>query len=288
VCAEVHAANVAPGARADEPAPELEGVGVEEKLGGELPLDLTFTDETGAPVVLGSLFEEGVPVLLTFNYSACQTLCSVQLGGLVASMNGLSWSIGDEYRVITIGLNPMEGHRRAMDTKLRYLDRYKPGSAEQADAGWRFLTGSEQSIRQLAEAAGFRYRLHPETGEYLHPAAVAVVSPSGSISSYVYGVEFPAAALAVTLLAAREGRLLEATEKFLLACFHFERPQGAAAVALRVMRVGGFVFVAGLLIAFATVRIVRSRRRALTRVRDVPHENSCEAIERDPCGVGSR
>ena len=268
VRAEARGERVAPGARADEVAPELEGIGVEERLGARLPLDLEFTDESGAPVKLGAIIAGEGPVLLTFNYSGCKTLCSQQLGGLVKSMGELTWTIGEEFRVVTIGLNPMEGHRRAMETKLRYLERYRKGDPEKADAGWRFLTGTDKNIRALADAVGYSYRFHPPTGEYIHPAAIAVVSPDGVVSSYVYGVEFPTASLAVTLLAARKGELTEAAQQFILACFHYRAPEGAAAVALRVMQIGGGVFVAGILVAFAGLRIVRSRRRSLSRVRD--------------------
>lgn len=252
---------VAPAGRADEAGPpEMKGVELVEKMGARIPLDLAFTDETGAPIRLGSLFGDGKPVLLTFNYSSCPMLCSVQLGGLVKSLNELTWSAGVEFRIVTIGLNPMEGHRRAMESKMRYLERYKRASG---DEGWRFLTGTERSIRALAASVGYGYRVHPTTGEFLHPAAITVLSPDGVVSSYVYGVEYPVAPLAITLMAARKGQLVEATEKFLLACFHYDSPKGNAAVALRVMQIGGIVFVGAMLVVFGVARA--SRRLRLKR-----------------------
>ena len=251
----------APGARPGEIAesvpPEMKGVELVEKLGAKIPLDLRFTDETGAPIRLGSLFGDGKPVLLTFNYSSCPMLCSVQLGGLVKSLNELTWSAGVEFRIVTIGLNPMEGHRRAMESKMRYLARYKRSTG---DEGWRFLTGTEPSIRALAAAVGYGYRVHPTTGEFLHPAAITVLSPDGVVSSYVYGVEYPAAPLAVTLMAARKGQLVEATEKFLMACFHYDSPRGNAAIALRVMQIGGIAFVGAMLVVFGVARASRRQR----------------------------
>jgi protein SCO1/2 len=176
----------------------------------------------------------------------------------VVSLNELTWSAGKEFRIVTIGLNPMEGLRRAMESKIRYLERYKRPTADQ---GWRFLTGTEANIRALAAAVGYGYRIHPTTGEFLHPAAITVLSPDGVISSYVYGVEYPVAALGVTLVAARQGRLVEATEKFLMACFHYVKPKGAAAVALRVMRVGGIAFVGVMLVFFGVARVTRRGKK---------------------------
>jgi protein SCO1/2 len=258
--ADEEATTAAQGTRPGEIAaavpPEMKGVELVEKMGGKIPLDLVFTDETGAPIRLATLFGDGKPVLLTFNYSSCPMLCSVQLGGLVKSLNELTWSAGVEFRIITIGLNPMEGHRKAMESKMRYLDRYKRPSG---DEGWRFLTGTEKNIRALAAAVGYHYRVHPTTGEFLHPAAITVLSPDGVVSSYVYGVEYPVAPLAVTLMAARKGQLVEATEKFLLACFHYDSPKGNAAVALRVMQIGGMVFVGAMLVVFGVARAARRR-----------------------------
>jgi len=248
-----------PGEIAEAAPPELEGVRLDEKMGAKIPLDLVFTDETGAPIKLAALFGDGKPVLLTFNYSSCPMLCSVQLGGLVKSLNELSWSAGVEFRIVTIGLNPMEGHKRAMETKMRYLARYKKPSG---DEGWRFLTGPEKNIRALAASVGYSYRIDPETGQYFHPAAITVLSPDGAVSSYIYGVEYPVAPLAVTLMAARKGQLTEATEKFLMACFHYDAPRGNAAVALKVMQIGGIAFVGAMLVVFG---VARTRRKGSKR-----------------------
>jgi len=230
---------------------------VVEKLGTSLPLHLTFNDETGAPVELRSLFGDGKPIILTFNYSNCSVLCSVQLGNLVHALNKMEGSAGEQFRIITVGLNPMEGHKRAMATKLRYLERYQRPAA---DEGWRFLTGTESSIRTLARAVGFGYRLDAKTGDYLHPAALILVSPAGKVSTYVYGVEYHGGELGVLLKAAQRGTLSEATKKFLLACYHYEVRKGAAASAVQVMRLGGLLFVGAILVAFGT-RAVRARKR---------------------------
>ncbi|MFT6830770.1 MAG: hypothetical protein ACJAZN_000927, partial [Planctomycetota bacterium] len=43
---------------------ELEGVGIEQHLEAQLPLDATFTDAAGQPFALGQAFD-GLPVILT-------------------------------------------------------------------------------------------------------------------------------------------------------------------------------------------------------------------------------
>ncbi|RMF72994.1 MAG: SCO family protein, partial [Planctomycetota bacterium] len=50
---------------------ELQGVGVDEKLDAQLPLDLWFTDSDGKRVQLREFFGRRRPVMLTFNYFRC-------------------------------------------------------------------------------------------------------------------------------------------------------------------------------------------------------------------------
>ena len=256
-----------PGSSAEGLPPDMIGVEVKEKLGASLPLDLAFTDETGAPIRLGSLFGDGKPVILTFNYSNCAVLCSTQLGNLVAALIQMKGSAGQEFRIITVGLNPMEGHRRAMATKLRYLERYRRPTA---DEGWRFLTGTEASISALARAVGYGYRLHPTTGEYLHPAVLTLVTPKGKVSTYVYGVEYHPGELGVLLGAAGKGTLTEVTKRFLLACYHYEAKKGAAAGAMQAMRLGGLLFLGAMLAVFGThaARARARNRRARERTSE--------------------
>jgi protein SCO1/2 len=55
-------------------------IGVDEKLGEKIPLDLTFMDEYGKPVILRSLFTK--PTLLTLVYYRCPGICSPLLSGV--------------------------------------------------------------------------------------------------------------------------------------------------------------------------------------------------------------
>src|SRR5690606_22988285 len=87
--------------------PDLTAIKLEQKLGASIPLDATFTAEDGRTVSLGDYIAGDVPVLITFNYSRCPQLCSVQLDGLVDTLRKLEWTAGGgEFRILTIGLDP--------------------------------------------------------------------------------------------------------------------------------------------------------------------------------------
>src|SRR5690348_5984618 len=60
-------------------------VGIDQRLDAQLPLDLSFLDESGRPVHLRDYFDSR-PVVLVFAYYRCPMLCTQVLNGLVKSM----------------------------------------------------------------------------------------------------------------------------------------------------------------------------------------------------------
>lgn len=216
---------------------EIADVGIDEHAGARLPLDLPFVDEAGRGLQLAELFKSGRPVLLTFNYSDCPMLCSLQLNGLVTGLKEMTWGIGREFDIITVGLNPNEAPARARQTKERYCDAY--GKDRPCD-NWHFLTGPDTSIRALAAAAGFKYTYIEDTGDYAHSPAVMVITPEGIVSRYLYGVVYDAKTVRLSLVEAAAGRLGSPLDKILLYCFHYDAEKGRYAPAARnVMKAGG-------------------------------------------------
>ena len=56
--------------------PQLEGIGIEERLGRQIDLDLQFTNERGYQIPLRSFFHKDKPVILNLVYYACPMLCN--------------------------------------------------------------------------------------------------------------------------------------------------------------------------------------------------------------------
>lgn len=237
---------------------ELRDVTLSEKLSAALPVDTPFVDERGQTIRLGDLITTK-PVILTFNYSDCPMLCSLQLDGLVDGMLNMEWEIGVEFEVITISLDPNESTARATETKARYLERYERAGAK---SGWHFLTGREADIKKVAEAVGFGYRYHAERKEYLHPAVLTLISPRGKVSGYMSGVQYEADDLRDRLVVASVGDVSKGLAEFILSCYHYESATGNGAIVQKIMRYGGLVFVLGFVGALAIFRLKRSREDA--------------------------
>lgn len=246
------------GASAQDRTPQgLKGVGIDQKLNGQVPLDLTFRDEAGQTVRLGDYFGRR-PVVLTLVYYECPMMCTLVLNGLVHTMREIPFTAGDQFDVVTVSFNPRETPALAAAKKRAYLKSYGRAGAEK---GWHFLTGDEASIQALTEAAGFRYVYDPATRQYAHSTAIMVLTPEGRLSRYFYGLEYPPRDLRLSLVEASGNKIGSPVDQLLLFCFHYDPVVGKYGLAImNAMRAAGVAtaLALGLLMFF----MFRRERRA--------------------------
>lgn len=219
-----------------ERVPErLRGIDVEENLEGRVPGALAFQDEEGRTVLYDELVRGELPTILTMNYSDCPMLCSLQLNALVDSMKQLDFTLGKDFRIVTVSLDPKETPERARSMKSRYLAQY--GRPEASPEAWTFLTGSQENIQAVARALGFSYTYNEKRDEYIHPAAFAITTPEGVIARYLYGLEYHPRTLRLSLVESSEGKIGSSIDRLILYCFHFDATEGRyAPLALNIMK----------------------------------------------------
>ena len=214
----------------------INDVGIEDRSGKKLPLESTFTDSAGQQVRLGQFFDRVRPVILSFNYASCPLLCKLQLNGLVESLRQLQWTVGKEFQVVSISIDPLETTQQAAVSKQYHVTAY--GRADSAN-GWTFLTGSPESIAAATDATGFRYKFLPKQREFSHTAAAIVCMPDGVISRYLYGVKFEPDTLRLSLTEASAGKIGSPLDQLLLFCFRYDSATGKyAPAAWKLMRFG--------------------------------------------------
>jgi protein SCO1/2 len=245
--------------------PELQGVDVVEHLGQPLPRAAMFRDSDGRIVRLGDYFDGKRPSFLVFAYHTCPMLCSLVLDAAIKSLNGVPWTVGDQFDVVSISIDPRDTPETATRKRDQVTKDY--ARAKGSPRGFHFLVGDEENIRKVTEAVGFKYRYDARQKQYAHPAAVYLTTPDGRMARYLYGIEYDPNDVRLGLLEASEGRSITTTEKLLLFCYHYD-PQGKhyALVAMNVMRLGGAVTVA-LIGGFLAVMWARERRRRKVAAR---------------------
>ncbi len=233
----------APFMPADQTPEEFRDVKLEERLGASVPLDVRMIDQDGKPVLLAEKFAGDLPVVLTLNYFDCPMLCKLELNGLVKSMRLAAPTLGKEYRVVTVSIDPRDNAAKAKQGQERYLKDYdRPLGGSRP---WEFLVGPEAEVRRLAAAVGFGYKWMPKQREYAHHAAVFVCSPTGKLCRVLYGVEYDPATLKMALLEASEGRVGSVVDRVLMLCYQWNPHTGKYGVAMAAMRiVGGSVALA--------------------------------------------
>ena len=231
----------------------LAQIGLDQRIGESIPLDLAFTDETGQPVTLRQYFGKR-PVILALVYYECPMLCTQVLNGLVTALGVLNFDVGREFDVVAVSFNPKEGPGLASQKKAAYVERYgRPQSA----AGWHFLTGTQPSIDALTKAVGFRYAYDEKIGQYAHGAGIELLTPQGVLAKYFYGIEFSARDIRLGIIEASSERIGTPIDDVLLLCYHYDPATGAyGASVLRMVRAGGIATI----VAFAVFLTVSLRR----------------------------
>ncbi len=221
-------------------APELVGVDIVEHLNQSLPRDATFRDTEGKTVRLGSYFDGKRPTLLVFAYHTCPMLCSLVLDATVRSLNDVSWTVGREFDVVSISIDPKDTSETATRKRAQVVGSYARAKGDVS--GFHFLVGDEDQIRKVTNAVGFEYVYDARQKQYAHPAAIYLLTPDGRMARYLYGIQYDPSDIRLGLLEATEGRSISTTERLLLFCYHYD-PQGKhySLVAMNVMRLGGVV-----------------------------------------------
>ncbi|QQS42927.1 MAG: SCO family protein [Acidobacteriota bacterium] len=237
------------------PAP-LRAVGIEQNLGGQIPLDARFKDENGDEVTLAKYFGKDRPVILALVYYECPMLCNEVLNGLTGSLKGINFSAGKEYDVVAISFDARENRKAdlAKNKKKGYMERYnRPGT----EAGWHFLTGEQSEIDKVTQAVGFNYTFDERTNQFAHAGGIMVATPEGRLSRYLYGIDYSPKDLKFSIMESSENRIGNPAEQLYLYCFHYDPSTGKYGFAiLNILR----LFAVGTLVGLGAMFFVFWRR----------------------------
>ena len=246
----------------DKPPAILNGVGVAQRLNEQLPLDLTFTDDTGKPVQLASYFGK-MPAILALVYYQCPMLCSEELNGLTGALQMVNFVPGKDFNIIVVSIDPSEGTNLAADKKRNYLHRY--GHPETAD-GWHFMTGTQANIDALTKAVGFGYVKIPgpdgKLTQFAHASSIQIVTPQGKLAQYYMGVEYSPKDIRLGLVEASNNHIGSPVDNILTYCYHYDPTTNKhSLIVARVVQMGGAMTVI-LLGGFMWIMFRRDYRQA--------------------------
>lgn len=218
----------------------LSKIDIVEHLGDRLPDDLTFVNESGDSMAFSEIMGSDKPVILTLAWYQCPMLCTLVLNGLSNGVQEIDWPVGDEFKLVTVSIDPTETARLAKSKGKGYRQAV---NSERVD-GWHFYTGDQSEITALADAVGFQYYYDEDTEIYAHPATAIIITPDGRISRYLYGLSFEGRELRLALGEAAGGNIGSIIDRIILRCYHYDPDaKGYVVMAGQVMRIGGFATV---------------------------------------------
>lgn len=266
----------------DEKPGPAQGLEIQNRLGEQMPLDLSFFDEQANAVHLSKYFnrpaldEQGQPltfkkpVVVVMMYFSCPLQCPLITERLTQRLCDLDFVVGSDFDVVMVSFDPRDKPRDAALKKASVLISYNRPTTDSIRDGWSFLTSSPVSARSLADSLGFAFRYLPDSGEFAHPNMVYILTPDGKLSRTLNGVEFPKRDLRFALLEASSGKIGDSFDQFTLWCYHFDPDANSYTLqAMRVMQIAGSFTVLTLAVLLAFM-LRLERRRAARRLAITP------------------
>lgn len=225
-------------------------VGIDEKLGDYLPLNLSFNDSEGNEVQLKDVINK--PTILALVYYECPNICSPLLTELAWVSGKIDLLPYQDYKILTVSFD----HHETSEIAKKWKNNYFASLSENfPDSAWTFLTGDSIAIKKLTDAVGFYFK--PVEKEFLHPGAIITVSPKGKISRYVFGLQYNPFDLKMALIDANSGKTNPTVAKVLEFCYSYD-PEGRG-YTLNITRIFGTIMLLSLGI-FLTVLLVKKRK----------------------------
>lgn len=256
---ETYTGKQAPPNSAEVP-PELKGVGITQKVGDSIDLNLQVRDEkTGELRTLGSYFHSHKPVMLSPVYFNCPGLCSFHFNGVIEGLQKVDWNPGEKFEVIAFSFDSKEQPPLGQAKKENYMKMYnRPGT----ENGFHFLTASEETVQKLMASVGFGFRWNEQANEWSHASAAIVITPDGKISRYLHGIAFEPKDMKLALNEASNGKIGNIIDSVVLFCFKYDEHKSKYGLQVfRVVQLAGGLMVLILALWLTPVLIKAGREK---------------------------
>jgi hypothetical protein len=113
-----------------------------------------FLAKRGYPFELKQWFPGKQPVVLVLGYYSCPAMCGQVLEAAFRALSEVDLQPGQDYRILSVSIDPRETAETAMARKQTFLPRLMQTGGDDA---WRVLVGDDANIKPLAASVGFSY-----------------------------------------------------------------------------------------------------------------------------------
>lgn len=216
-------------------------ISIDQKLGGQVPLQLEFIDESGKTVKLGDFFSEGKPVIFVPAYYRCRLICNRVLDGMFDGLKKIDakFKPSEHFEVVVLSMDPTENAELANIKKESMLSTL---GRRRSVGGWHFLTGSEANIKQVMDSVGYRYIYDEKRSEYLHATGIMILTPEGIVSRYLLGIRYMPTDLELSLVESSKNNIGTLADQIKLLCYAYDPRSGQYnLIVIRIVQAGALL-----------------------------------------------
>ncbi|MBF0606798.1 MAG: SCO family protein [Candidatus Magnetobacterium sp. LHC-1] len=220
-------------------------------LGKNVP-NVTLIDSHGKQRTLMEIIGNK-PLVISLIYIRCETACLLITDSLMGTVEKVG-DLGKGYNVLTLSFD----HTDTPEMLAKFATTWQLDRP-----GWTVVTGEEKELEKLLKAIDFSYRLDEETGDFIHPNLLVLLTPTGKISKYIYGVNYNDRDLKLSIIAAKQGSSSASlTEGLLLWCYQYDPLTGSYKLDLALILevISGLLFFISVVFFFFGRQVISSIR----------------------------
>ncbi|MBS1717666.1 MAG: SCO family protein [Armatimonadetes bacterium] len=253
-------------------------MGIDQRLGEQVPTDLRFYDDAGQQIKFGDLLGKR-PVIVFPIFYTCQSVCDIEeqeIVAVVARMYGkksaykdTQFKLGQDFDIIFFSINPEEkydvAHSRAGFLRDAYAAVLK-GKTNGSEVGFHFLTAVDPAdITKMTDALGFHYVWDAPNHRVYHPAGAMVLTPEGRISKYFYGADYPTNFIESAVTDASQNKIGAKANVILLGCISIDPVTGKRTLVVKQVVNVACVFTVIVLASWICLMTIQTKREEAAR-----------------------
>ncbi len=182
----------------------------EKRTIGTYVPDIRLQDHEGKVYSLKD-FAQGKVLIINPIYTKCSSACPV----MTEELNKVIKDLKEDVKVLSI----------TFDTSDSLLDLKRFREVHNLPSNWIVVRSDE--VAKLLKAIDYKYRYDEGLKEFEHPNLYVIITPSGKVSRYIYGISPKLKDLKLAVLEAKkEGTSLNPVESFWLRCFRYNPETG--------------------------------------------------------------
>jgi protein SCO1/2 len=244
-------------AHADFSSATLDAIAASPQPNARLPRDAQFADQLGKPRTLGAAIGN-TPAVIVFADYTCRTLCGPILAFAAGALNESGLAPGRDYHLVVVGIDPKDAPAVAASFAASRIGKDTPLAAATT-----LLTGRDETIRAVTQAAGYRFAYDPAHDQYAHPAAAYVVTAQGRVSRVLTSLGLNGPDLRLALVEAGKGKIGGIADQIHLLCYGFDPARGIYTASItKLLNIGGATTAALLAGGIGMMLVAKRRRRA--------------------------